>query len=465
MAELTGTIPELPDSYYLEKLDLITPKNIVDISGMMVEISYYEDIFRGSVTGEILITDAISMIDRLGLSGGEYLNLVFRKTQSQTKEKGISKKFRIYRVSERILFNQETENYTLHFCSEEFFFSEQLKLSKSYKGKRISEIASDVLEKQLEIPAKYLDIQDTQGLFDFILPYKSPFESLHWLANYATADTYSGSDFLFYENHTGFHFTSLQKLYTQVPYKGQLNHKGYMYTTRNLGDRPEGSELYRDSIGVKSYTYLDTFDTLYGTVNGAFASKTLTIDPLTRRYYETEYNYREDYFFKNVQLNDNAIINNAKNRLNKEMYKMYDSSFKVLVSNKEQIKAKGISDKPWSVSKDIHAETYVPYRTAQMALSHYMRVKIAVAGDPQLSVGAVINLELPSNASKKDGSGLNEGLFDVYNTGKYLISAVRHVIKSDMKYDTVLELVKDSVSSKLPEWNDTPELFNVVKGN
>lgn len=462
MAELTGTIPELPDSYFLETLELITPKNVVNIKSMMIEISYYEDIFRGSVTGEVLISDAISMIDRLGLSGGEYLNLVFRKTQKQSKEEGVSKKFRIYRVSERILHNQETENYTLHFCSEELFFSEQLKISKAYKGKKISEMVSDVLQKQLQIPTKYLDIQETQGLYDFIIPYKSPFETLHWLANYAMADTYSGADFLFYENHTGFHFNSLQNLYTQVPYKGENN--GYMYTTRNLGDTPESGELYRDLIGIKSYTYLDTFDTLYGTVNGAFASKTLTIDPLTRRFHETEFDYSKDYWLKNTQLNDFAIINNVPNRENKTMNKMFEASYKVLVSNKEQIKAKGISDKPWSVSKDIYAETYVPYRTAQMALSHYVRVKLAVAGDPKLSVGTIINVELPSNASKKDGSGLNEGLFDVYNTGRYLISAVRHVIKADMKYDTVIEVVKDSLASQLPNWN-SPQIYEVVKGN
>lgn len=460
MAKLSGTEPQAPDSFYLERLEIITPKNVVNIKGMMVEISYYEDIFRGSVTGEVLISDAISMIDRLGLSGGEYLNLVFRKTKTKNPEEGISKKFRIYRVSERILFNQETENYTLHFCSEEFFFSEQLKLSKAYKGKKISEMASDVLVEQLQIPTKYLDIQDTQGLYDFIIPYKSPFETLHWLANYAMADTYPGADFLFYENHTGFHFTSLQKLYTQIPYGGG----SYMYTARNYGDSEKSSELYRNLIGIKSYTYLDTFDTLYGTVNGAFASKTLTVDPLTRRYYETEFNYRNDYWLKNTQLNDSAIINNTPNRLNKKMYEMYDASYKVLISNKEQGKAKGISDKPWTVLNDISAETYVPYRTAQMSLSHYTRVRIALSGDPMLSVGSLIRLELPSNASKTDGVGLNEGLYDVYNTGMYLISAVRHVIKSDMKYDTVLEVVKDSMANDLPDWN-TPQIYEVVKGN
>ena len=49
--QITGATPRTPDQYYLEKLFLVTPKNTVDIRSMMVEMSYYEDIFRGSVTG------------------------------------------------------------------------------------------------------------------------------------------------------------------------------------------------------------------------------------------------------------------------------------------------------------------------------------------------------------------------------------------------------------------------------
>lgn len=453
--QITGATPRTPDQYYLEKLFLVTPKNTVDIRSMMVEISYYEDIFRGSVTGEILISDSISMIDRLGLCGGEFLTLIFRKTANQSRQEQISKVFRVYRVSERILQKQEVEAYTLHFCSEEFFYSEQKKISKAYKGKKISEIAEDVLKKELQ--ANDYRIHETKGLYDLIIPYKSPFETMHWLTNYALVDTYSGADFIFFENHSGFHFVSLQKLYSQASYNS------YRYTIKNIGDLDNSPELYRDLIGVKSYSYLDTFDTLYGIVNGAFASKTLSIDPITRRFYETKFDYKKDYYLKNVQLNNSAVINNTPNRDKKMMNEMDESCYKVVISNKEQVKAKGISAEPWSVQNDIAAETFVPYRTAQMALSHYTRVKIVLSGDPNISVGRIINLTLPSSASKSDGVGYNEGLYDVYHSGRYLISAVRHIIKADMRYETVAEVVKDSLGDNLPSWTNS-DINTVVSG-
>jgi len=110
------------DDFYLDKINIVTPKNILSIKSVFVELSYYEDIFRGTVSGHVLISDSISMIDRLGLSGNDYLELNFRKSKSVDVQ-GISKYFRIYRVGERILNNSETENYALHFCSEELFLS------------------------------------------------------------------------------------------------------------------------------------------------------------------------------------------------------------------------------------------------------------------------------------------------------------------------------------------------------
>ena len=143
------------DDFYLEKLNIITPKNIVNIKSIFVELSYYEDIFRGTVSGHVLISDAISMIDRLGLSGNDYLEVKFRKSKLVDAQ-GISKYFRIYRVGERILNNSETESYALHFCSEELFLSEQTKVSKAYEGKTIEYMVNDILKNHMQIDEKYL---------------------------------------------------------------------------------------------------------------------------------------------------------------------------------------------------------------------------------------------------------------------------------------------------------------------
>jgi hypothetical protein len=451
------------NDFYLESINIITPKNIVNIKSVFVELSYYEDIFRGTVSGHVLISDSISMIDRLGLSGNDYLELKFRKSQT-VDAPGISKYFRIYRVGERILNNSETENYSLHFCSEELFLSEQTKVSKAYQGKTIEEIVTDILKNHMQINEKYLITEETEGKYDFVIPYKKPFDAINWLSSYAIpakANSIKGADFVFFENSEGFNFRSLQSLFASRIYQS------YIYSQFNAGDLETtkgGGSLGRNLKTIKSYTFLDTFDTLYGTVSGAFANRLITIDPLKRTYENTTFDYVNDYQSKLNDNKKNSLINNAQNRLGKTANQNYDAVLKVMISNKDQKKAKGIANTPFHVANDIRAEKYVPYRTAQLALSHYVRLKLTISGDPNLTVGTTINVELPSSLSTKDGSGLNEGKTDAQYSGKYLITSVRHIISIQMKYETVLEVVRDSYGSALADFKDTKKLADTVKG-
>jgi len=414
-------------------------------------------------SGSILINDTISLIDRLGMSGFDYIKMKFKK--STAADSSIEKYFRIYRVSERILNNNSSESYTLNFCSEELLLSEQTKVSKSYSSKKISEIVYDILSNKLKIDDKNLSLQETDGLYDFIIPYKKPFEAINWLSNYAKPIGKEGADFLFYENTKGFNFFSLQNLFLQTPYTT------FIYMPRSVGSSiPEkysggelkSAELGRNILGIKSYVFLDTFDTLYGITTGAFANRLITIDPLTRTYRDTTFNY-SNYFDKSKKLNNYSLVPNLKNRLGKTVSESYDAVLKVMVSNAENKKALGISEQPWSVANDIRAEDYVPNRTAQLSLSHYSRIRLSVAGDPNLTVGMILNILLPSSRSKSD-SGYDDGKEDTYNSGKYMITAVRHIIDFAGKYETILEVVKDSYGDSVNMYKNSGDMEKALKG-
>jgi hypothetical protein len=451
------------DDYSLDEAYIITSKDKTNIKAMMVELSYYEDIFKGVTSGSILINDSISLIDRLGMTGFDYLKLKFKKTVGASKESTTEKYFRIYRVSERLLNNNASETYTLNFCSEELLLSEQTKISKSYSGKKISEIIYDILSDKLKIDSKYIRMQETDGLYDFVIPYKKPFEAINWLSNYAKPIGKDGADFLFYENSEGFNFYSLQNLFSQKIYTTYAYIPRSVGTTEGTALQVKSKELGRNLIGIKSYVFLDTFDTLYGTITGAFANRLISIDPLTRTFRNTTFDY-STYFNKAKNLNDYSLVPNIKNRLGKKPNESYDSVLKVMVTNPEQKKAIGISEEPWNVANDIRAENYVPNRTAQLSLSHYSRIKLAVSGDPNLTVGMLLEVFLPSSRGK-DGSGYDWGEKDPYNSGKYMITAVRHIIDFNNKYETVLEVVKDSYGESISNYENSGDMQKAIKGD
>jgi hypothetical protein len=311
-------------------------------------------------------------------------------------------------------------------------------------------------------------MQETEGLYDFVIPYKKPFEAINWLSNYAKPVGKDGADFLFYENSEGFNFYSLQNLFAQKPYTK------FIYIPRSAsGSIPENfsgklweiksKELGRDIIGIKSYVFLDTFDTLYGTTTGAFANRLISIDPLTRTFKNTTFDY-STYFNNNNKLNGYSLIPDIKNRLGKRPNESYDAVLKVMVSNPDQKKAIGINEEPWNVANDIRAENYVPNRTAQLSLSHYSRIKLSVSGDPNLTVGMLVGISLPSSRSKY-GSGYDAGQEDPYHSGNYMITAVRHIIDYNNKYETILEVVKDSYGASVNMYENSGDMQKAIKGD
>jgi hypothetical protein len=84
-----------------------------------------------------------------------------------------------------------------------------------------------------------------------------------------------------------------------------------------------------------------------------------------------------------------------------------------------------------------------------------------IAGDPNVTVGSTINFDLLSQdpASTNDPKQL-----DPYYSGKYLVTAVRHIIQT-AAYNTIIEVVKDSLpQAYLQVDNERPIIKNTVAG-
>jgi len=98
----------------------------------------------------------------------------------------------------------------------------------------------------------------------------------------------------------------------------------------------------------------------------------------------------------------------------------------------------------------------VPYRTAQLALANYTRIKVSIPGDSNLTVGATVNFALTSTNPLSHTP-------DAFYSGNYLVTAVRHLIND--RYITILELCKDSVPTPYSSPDSTSTIWqNSAKG-
>jgi hypothetical protein len=447
MAENTPVSPGIryPNDYSLKTLTILTAVTTFDVKSILVELSINEDIYNNTMSGYLMVVDASGFIESLQMNGNEFIRITLSKIAGDTSGV-IDRIFRIFKVAKRNPENDgNTETYSLYFCSEELLLSEQYKISKSYKGKDITSNILDVLSTYLKIPKNKVGvIENTYGVYDFIVPNLKPFDAINWMSNYARpAPGNIGSDMLFYENKFGFNFRSLQTLFKGTVYNT------YSYNPKNYNLTNSNSEKDLRIFNVMSYEIMDSFDTLGAINQGIFANRLMSVDPLLRRFKVTDFDYGK-YSTTAQKLNEFPITNNYKNRFGDGLNQTPQSTYKLVLTNFNQTDSDYIKQND-SVQHDVMAETFIPNRTAQIPLAQYTRVKISVPGDSALTVGRLVNFTLLSKNS-------NNREPDDFYSGKYLITAVRHMVTLT-EFKTVLELAKESTVKLYSAVNNTSTLW------
>lgn len=413
-----------PQDFYIKKLQFTTSSGSIDFEKLLIEFSYYEDIFSFVASGHLSVVDGQGFIEALQLDGNEFLEIEYGKTKNGPTNSGY---FRVYKIGDRVPGdNPNTNFYTLYFCSEELLLSEQSKITKSFTGTKISDLVKNILNTIQVSPNKIYKIEDTTGIYDFSIPRLKPLEAISWLSTYARPQlTGTGADMLFFETKDGYNFRSIKSMLATEPMAT------YKYQLKNL----ESADMMEKMFTVLQYEFVKTQDMLENINSGMIANKIITIDPFKKSYTTTNFSVKQS----------DTNVGTLKNRLGKTQLDSYDSVVKVAVGNAGQKEVPYIKEIPGSVAQDIFIETYVPNRTSQINLANYITVKMTVPGNPILTVGRTVNFNLltqtnSSNNTQKD--------LDIFYSGKYLITAVRHIIGADSKYITVLEIVKEKTEKR-----------------
>jgi hypothetical protein len=124
--------------------------------------------------------------------------------------------------------------------------------------------------------------------------------------------------------------------------------------------------------------------------------------------------------------------------LGKTQSQSSEGVLKVVVGNSKQQDVPYIKENK-GTSKDVFIENFVPNRTAQIALANYTIIKLAIPGDPGITAGRTIEFNIYSLTIKNSKREL-----DKFYSGKYLVTAVRHIAVTPNLYQTILEISKDS---------------------
>lgn len=426
----------------------------LEIRDIVIEFNYFEDIFANGISGSLVINDSMAYIQTYQLQGHEVLVLSLDKPGLDNP---IEKTFRLYNISNRNIPKPTNETYILNFCSEELFLNEQYKISKSYSDVKVKDIVKDIVLNNLKIDKKEFpdyNIDDTFGLRTLTIPNFKPHQAINWVCTFAMSSDKGnvGSPFVFYENRYGFHFKSLLNLFQQPSFRI------YQQDEKNLSSDKNDliKDINKDYVSVLEYEFVSTHNTIKAVKQGIYSNKVFTIDPLRLKFGEQTFDYSK-YTKDAASIEKGKMPVSAKNRFGDTIDKT-PGVIKFCVSSTGQSENKYIKDKKITINEN-QVEQTVSNRTAQISMLCATRLKILIPGDIELAVGKIVEFNMPETvytAKNKQKSS------DSFYSGKYLITALRHVYNQNNNFVTCLELSKESFPNSYSDFdNNDPGWKNV----
>lgn len=187
----------------LRKFDDKEPMSILP---QVAEFSLYQSIFSPILKAQLVIYDAVNLLNNYPLIGEETIEVLIDQqgTTNKTDQVSVTLKFIIAAVTNlEFGINARDQSYIIELHSYESFQNAKTKVSKSYKSADTKAYVEDILktylksEKDLYIP-QYTMKDAVERVF--VVPNLRPFAAINWMARMTTPsnpDQYH--NYFFYE--------------------------------------------------------------------------------------------------------------------------------------------------------------------------------------------------------------------------------------------------------------------------
>lgn len=425
--------------FKVKELTLQTRLGSFDISTVFDELNIFENMFTPCMSGNIFIRDTNDLINYIELTDTKII-ISFEKSDGSPDILDFTKTFVAYKISNRTNVNMGTQTFVLHFVSEDYLKSEKKKNNFRYPGlysNAIRRILIDDLGVSSDRIASSSGSQTTPaflttiGNHDIIIPNMTPFDAIEWLIKRSIPNSPDSSvpDCVFYESKNKFYFTSIGVLSQLAP----IFTDGINVRPKNISQASQNDSEMLDAINFKIVQPTNIAENI---TNGVYAGKFFGWDSLTRLKKTTNYGF---YYFwnKSKHFNRYPII---PRQSEEQLVNNYDSRVVVYPFASERRNVGYVTQNNNADATIIdNTEEYVLQRKMIMYNLMQRRVQLTMPGNFGLTVGSVVNLNFPNFVS-----GMNDmDSLDQSMTGKYVIIAVRHIIRFD-RHETIIETATDS---------------------
>ena len=370
---------------------------ISDIRGQVISMSIYEDMEQPSVYAELILKDGVNLVKDFPIIGEEDLDISYI---TPGRDKPSLFKLRVYTVTGGSVDpSNQSSVYVIKAVSYEHIVNSINLTERSFKD-TVTNIVTNILKTDIETN-KSTFVEETRGIIPYTVPRMAPFQAIDLLRQRAIAKRPSGGVFVFFENQYGLNFKSIEGLIEEG--KPLVASKIFTHAPQTEADPARQTYSWRNIIQMEQ---LSKFDTIEKLTKGYYKNAIQSYDMLTKSFNITQFKINE-HAEKFTYSDKNATIPSTDSFLKTAM----SGSPTYMFTPKDSSKG------------NVFISDLMGYRQTFVQLFNQIVVRCMVYGDNYLTVGDLVQLNLPDTAGTT-GSKTDDNRY----SGKYLITKLRHVI-------------------------------------
>lgn len=419
---------------------------VVDVRGNIIELNFYENLYKPYVDAQIVLIDDFGLKDTLSIQGTERLKLVLGDAENP-EEPIIVKYFFFAKINDTKKMNERAEMLSINLVEEHVYIDSIKQFSRSYTDSLeniVSTIADNELGKQV-VKEKFSG--SIQGIRKIVVPYMSPLEAMQWIRDRAT--TRIGSPIFLYGS-----LYSDQLLMSDLDNllkENVINEKLPLRYTAAIASTPDTEENLRPYYEIISFRENNSENMLAMYENGAIGSYYANIDAGTGVVVGSHVSIRDivDEFYSSETISPDTVqsIFDPSLEIAGKLSDEYNSlHIHQIFSSGTYNQFKGYHDEATILDDNntiIESRLKVKNKIIRMVLKKNI-IDIGMNGSlyfkGKVPVGKKIRVLFLNSNVEGDAKDAAKQI-DKRKSGDYLILAINHKLVSE-KHTSILRLTK-----------------------
>ena len=428
----------------------------LDITLVTLEINYMEDMFGPFARLDVVIDDSLGLIDKFPLIGEEKILFKRKNGPADTEWED---NFYVYGCSQRKLINTRSHAIVLHAISQEGMKNSMEYVYQTFIEMKPEEIAKEAFN--LIKNNKDLVTDSSEKPHTKVATGVNPLKLINEMAGEAKSSKFCSlpngpSSYVFFETHKEFYFVPIPYFFDKgVKYEFYLN-------------VPQEQEQFEQGKGawpadaVLAVNFINTFDNIDTSHNGAYLNEINIVDPILKRFKMHPIEETTKYQFKYLRdfgglkhlpssgqkfiVGDDPLSPASASKLMTTHRRMFNTQIEEDGENYPTINYLAGRVVPGDqLNAPRQRQKFLCATLHEKANLFTNNIEITVSGVVEISAGDLVRIHLPQPTQMKEEHEKFLFLYGQEGSPTFLITACRHIYnRSNDSYRTVLSCAKES---------------------